>query len=493
MSSTARNILAYGIRGGTVLRYGGELCLALVGIALVPAIVAAFQGNAGFAVRAAVAAAVLAAAGVVLSRRREPAQLQPNEALVIVAMGYLLTALLMAWPLAADGLGPLDAVFHSVSAVTTTGLSTIGSMGARSASFLFTQAWMQWYGGFVIVVLAVFLIGPGAAAKELASSEGSETDVLSGTRVRAYQTLIVYSGLTLVGIALLIVLGAGWRDAVLHALSAISTGGFSSHDDSLRGLGGWPVQAGVTLISFAGAVSFVRYLGLVRVARGERAAKGLLWDAELATLAGSSVIVAVLLGLSMALLHRTSAIDALRAAPLLAVSAQTTTGFTPVDVGSLDEASKLVLIVSMFIGGDLGSTAGGVKIFRLLLIVRLVQLALLRPALPPHAVVRPALGQTPLAARDIQNAVGVVALFAVVELVSWLVFVAYGEPALDSLFDVVSATSTVGLSTGVTSPGLDPVLKGVLCLDMWMGRLEVLAVLVLFYPRTWLGRRSEAA
>ncbi len=83
----------------------------------------------------------------------------------------------------------------------------------------------------------------------------------------------------------------------------------------------------------------------------------------------------------------------------------------------------------------------------------------------------------------------IVFLFSAVVLVTWLAFLAFGYPALNSLFDVVSATATTGLSTGVTSSDLVPPLKALLCLDMLMGRLEILAVLTLFFPATWIGRR----
>ena len=82
-------------------------------------------------------------------------------------------------------------------------------------------------------------------------------------------------------------------------------------------------------------------------------------------------------------------------------------------------------------------------------------------------------------------------MFASVVLLSWAAFVAHGYDALDSLLEVVSATGTVGLSTGLSGPGLEPLLKLVLCADMWMGRLEILAVLVLLHPRTWAGRRAS--
>jgi trk system potassium uptake protein TrkH len=85
----------------------------------------------------------------------------------------------------------------------------------------------------------------------------------------------------------------------------------------------------------------------------------------------------------------------------------------------------------------------------------------------------------------------VLALFPVVILLSWLPFLAFGYDPLDALFEVVSAVGTVGLSTGIARPELEPLLKGVLCVDMWLGRLEILAILILFAPRTWIGRHRS--
>jgi len=111
--------------------------------------------------------------------------------------------------------------------------------------------------------------------------------------------------------------------------------------------------------------------------------------------------------------------------------------------------------------------------------------------MPGHAVHEPRLGGERLEPPEIQRALAVLLLFPLVLVLSWIPFLAAGHDPLDSLFEVVSATGTVGLSTGISAPGLDPALKGVLCLDMWLGRLEIIAVLVLLAPRTWFGRRAE--
>jgi len=491
MPAPAETTLAYAVRWTAICRYLGHLCLALVGIALIPAAFALMTGNLPFAWRTGVVATMLAALGVLMSRVGGPRELMTNEAMVVIAVGYLATATFMAWPLMADGLAPLDAMFHAMSAVTTTGLSTLASVEEHSPSLWFTQAWMQWYGGLVIVVLAVFLVGPGPAAKRLSANEMDHRDVLGGTRSRAVRTLVIYGGMTVIGVLLLRLLGAGWPDALLHTLTAISTGGFSSHDDSLLGLGGFPVQAGATVLGLTGAVSWAVYHNLLHRAAGAAGWNRDLLRGQVLALLAACVLATTLLVLTMSLVQGMPLNEVLRHAPLLAVSAQTTTGFSTMQVAALDDGSKLVLAAAMLIGGDFGSTAGGIKIFRLLILMRLLQLALLRTALPPHAVPRPSLGHGPLEERDTEDATAMVALYGLVVLGSWFAFLLHGYPAADSLFEVVSATATVGLSSGLSSPELAPVLKGVLVLDMWMGRLEILAVLILFHPRTWFGRRAE--
>ena len=184
-------------------------------------------------------------------------------------------------------------------------------------------------------------------------------------------------------------------------------------------------------------------------------------------------------------------IQALRHGALNAFSAQSTAGFATLDISQLNAGAKLTLIFSMLLGGGVGSTAGGIKILRLFILGQLLYIFLQRPGMPRQAVVEASLGRRRLETDEIQNALSIVFVFLAFIGISWLIFVGMGHNPLDSLFEVVSAIGTVGLSTGITAPGLHPVLKGVLCADMLLGRLEIIAWLMLFYPRTWIGRRLE--
>jgi trk system potassium uptake protein TrkH len=178
---------------------------------------------------------------------------------------------------------------------------------------------------------------------------------------------------------------------------------------------------------------------------------------------------------------------------LMGMSAQTTTGFSSMPVTALDNASKLVLIASMAVGGSVGSTAGGIKLLRLLLLLRMLQLVIRRAAMPRHAVVELHFGGRVVENAELVRALLPVTLFVAVMLVSWLPFLALGYEPLNALFEVVSAIGTVGLSSGITAPDLPLLLKGVLSADMLLGRLEFVAVLILLYPATWIGKRSVSS
>ena len=106
-------------------------------------------------------------------------------------------------------------------------------------------------------------------------------------------------------------------------------------------------------------------------------------------------------------------------------------------------------------------------------------------------MIKPQVGGHSLEGREIEHALLLILMFLLIILLSWFAFVAAGYAPLDALFEVVSATATVGLSTSITGPDLAPFLKGVLCLDMLLGRLEAVAILLVLYPRTWFGRRME--
>lgn len=480
--------LRYAVRFRVIFKYFGQLCLVLAVLTMVPLVMSLIFGERDITLRYAIVVCGLAGLGLGTVRLRAPSGMQSNEGMVLVALMFLFTPLVMCYPMMSAGLSFLDALFEAISGVTTTGLSTKATLVGAPATFLFSRAWMQWYGGLGIVVLSLALVmQPGLVAKSLAGTETETDDLVGGTRARAQRLLKVYGALTALGIIGSLLVGVGFFDAVLYTFAAVSTGGFAPYDESLATFG-WLAQGWITLLCLAGSIPLMFYHRMVREKR--RVAVEFLQAQAVviaSVIASLAVVASMRLGGGMAWPH------ALHHAPLLAFSAQTTAGFSSMPCAQLDAGSKLVLIFSMIAGGGLGSTAGGFKLLRLLMAASVFRLILLRTCLPKHAVIEPRLAGRRLQDEEIRSALLLILLFIVVVALSWLPFVAVGYGPLDSLFEVVSATGTVGLSVGLTSATLPALLKGVLCVDMLMGRLEIIAWLVMLYPGTWFGRRMEGA
>lgn len=478
--------LRYAVRFRVVFKYFGQLCLVLAVLTMVPLVKSLIFGERNITLRYAVVICGLAGLGLGMARLQAPSRVQANEGMVLVALMFLFTPLAMCYPMVSSGLSFLDALFEAISGVTTTGLSTKATLVGAQPTFLFARAWMQWYGGLGIVVLSLALVmQPGPVAKRLAATETETDDLVGGTRARAQRILKVYGFLTALGIVGSLALGVGFFDAVLYTFAAVSTGSFAPHDGSLATLG-WLAQWWITLLCLAGAIPLTLYYRMLLERR--RVAEDFL---QLQAVVIASVVVSLAVGASMRLSAGMAWPQVIHHAPLLAFSAQTTAGFSSMPCGQLDAGSKLVLIFSMLVGGGTASTAGGFKLLRLLIAASVFRLILLQTCLPRHAVIEPRLAGRRLQDEDIRAALLLILLFVVVVALSWLPFVAMGYSPLDSLFEVVSAIGTVGLSVGVTSATLPALLKGILCVDMLVGRLEIIAWLVMLYPGTWVGRRME--
>ena len=479
--------LRYPIRLKVVFKYFGKLNIVLAVLVLVPLGVSISFADYGISLRYGVIAAGLFAMGFGLSRLPGTKRIQTNEAMSLTALAFLFAPLLMAYPMMGSGLPFLDALFEAISAVTTTGLSTTATVSGKPQTFLFARAWIQWYGGLGIVVLALaIMIEPGVAARRLGNMGEYDDDLIGATRSHVRYILLVYGLLTAMGICLLLALESSGWNAVLYTFAAVSTGGFAPQDASLSALQSFPQQAAVIFLSMAGAISFIFYRRQIR-----EDWRLMFHDRQTQFFLLAAVFSALLLVLLLHFQNEFSWPMALRHGILNAFSAQSTAGFSSMDFSRLDGGSKLVMILSMLSGGCVGSTAGGIKILRLMVMARLIYLMILKAGLSKNASKGIKLTGKKLENDEIQNTLSIILLFVVFTVLSWFPFVAMGFDPLNSLFEVVSAIGTVGLSTGISAPDLHPLLKLILCADMLLGRLEILVWLVLLTPRNWIGKRWE--
>lgn len=485
--SNGQASLSYAVRLKVVAKFLGQLFIIQAVLILPPLFVTLMFGDYQIALRYIIVLLVALSLGIPTLRLQAPEHIQVNEALVVVTLAFVASPLFMLYPMHVAGLSVLDTFFEAVSGITTTGLTTIGNIEDKPPSFQFVRAWMQWYGGLGIVVLSVALLMKHQfAARRLTETSGSE-NLATTARTHARRMLGVYITISIAGFIVLYALTEDGFVALSHLLTSVSTGGFSTYNDSLAGFKNPHVAYAVIGLALLGAVPLPVYYHAVR--GNWRDAVG---DIEVRALLVLGLVSTTLLTW---LIYRSQHWGFAAAAEhglLVGFSAQTGAGFSSLNVDRLDNASKAVLMVSMFIGGGVGSTTGGIKLLRLLILLRLIQAMLQRTAMPSHAVNEPRLGDKTLDDDDIQRALILIMLFLAVIVLSWLIFLAFGYPSMNALFEVVSATDTVGLSTGITRTELHPVLKMVLCVDMLLGRLEIVALLVVLYPATWFGKRMKS-
>jgi len=478
--------LSYAVRLPVLAKYLGQLAFMLALLTLVPLGAAVIFQDYHIALRYLVVIAVLMIFWSVSRSIAEPMHIQTNEALTIVALAFVISPLLMTFPFMGSGFTFYNALFEAISAVTTTGLSVATDLANKPQSFLFARSWMQWYGGLGIVVLSVAMVmGNRVSSRSLSVPLGGET-LATTTRTHARQMLIIYGALTVTGIILVWVISGNGLMAINHVLAAVSTGGFSSFDNSLADIDSWYSRFAVISLSLCGAIPLPLYA--VICSKNWRTG---IRDTELLALVIAVIFVSLLLFLSLHFNSGMKLQDAAGHALFLGLSAQTTAGFSTLDLNSLDNSAKLSMIVSMIIGGSVGSTAGGIKLLRFLILLRLIQSVLQRTTMPSQAVQYPKLGGKVLEDTEVQRVLILILLFTGVIVVSWFAFLMYGYAPMDALFEVVSASATVGLSTGITTADMPAFLKFVLCMDMLLGRLEIIALLVVLYLPNWIGNRKE--
>ena len=433
-------------------------------LCVVPAIVALGTGDDATGWTLAPAALVAGGLAVLSFRLPPPDDATETEDAVAVALAFPLGVLLSFWPYLTHDLRLLDALFEAMSGITATGLTRYSDIEGQPFGIHFLRAWQEWVGGYAIVTLTVALLSRGAGgAKKMAQSDVAEDEGKDGEEspdlaVRSRWVTLVYAGLTALCVLIVWATGQTFGFSVLHGLTAVSTGGFSAQNDSL---GSVPMLAVWVLMGFSvlGAVSLSDYVRPFSGGEGLRKLAG--------TLAALIVLSAIVGGVVLlAEGPETTAYDAFQ----VAASAQTTTGFSVPTVPEMTDASKLAMVFSMFVGGDVGSTAGGVKLMRFAAL-----------AVMAYALLSRRSEATPKKREQASDALKLVAWWASITLLGWLALVLLGHGAVDALFEWSSALNNVGLTSGVSSAVDAPVLTRVLLiLAMWFGRVEILAAVLVF-------------
>ena len=471
----------------------GRLVLLLAGAMLAP-MVCSLVYREPEAKDFALASAITAVAGLALIVwGRERGEAYRREGILVVAGGWILASIFGALPyLFAGTFGdPMDALFESASGFTTTGASVMTEIEIHARGILFWRSFTQWLGGMGIIVLFVALLpelGPGARFLYKMEVPGPSAESLQ-PRIRDTAAILwkIYLALTGVETGLLMLCGMGLYDALTHTFSTLSTGGFSPRNGSVADFDSVAIELVIIVFMFLAGANFSLYYR-VWAGRGQR--WSLFRDAEfrLYTLISIGVTALITWDLLRYSTYRNPAQAALDST-FQTLSLLTTPGFATADFDGWPPLSRIVLVALMFVGGCAGSTAGSMKVMRMVIGVKSA-LREARLIFSPNNVLGVFVGGR----RVPDSVVHSVAGFFILYLSTWAVgalLLSIGGP------DIITTATASAATIGNIGPGLRAVGptanfaffgaadKGLMVILMWLGRLEVYSIAALFMRSFW--------
>ena len=415
-----------------------------------------------------------------------------RDVFLIVVLGWLGVGTVGALPFVFSGLmGPVNAFFESMAGITTTGASTVQVPEEVAPSLLLWRSLTQWAGGIGIVLLFVAvapLVGFGAAqlySAEVASpvAERLTPRIQDTAKILVY----VYGALTLGGVAALLLAGMGPFDAVNHALSTVSTGGFSTRSGSIAAFDSLAVELCVLVGMMLSGVNFALYFQATqgRLTRSLGNRELLAYLGIIAT--GTLVVTAALYAFD----YQASLVLALREALFQTVSLLTGTGFSTANWHAWDPLSQGLLMIFMAIGACAGSTSGGLKVIRAVLLARHATQDAFR-MVHPRAVTPLKLGSRVISERARTTFLGFFFVYVATLAIGTLLIALHQVPLGSAFGSVFACLNITGAALGqVGDPqffaSLPASAKGLLTFFMLMGRLELFTVLVLLTPAFWRG------
>ncbi|MDR2827319.1 MAG: TrkH family potassium uptake protein [Candidatus Adiutrix intracellularis] len=466
------------------------LFLALImGLMVIPALVIG-DGMAEVFFKSALVVSLCAGLLIRVGRRAVGDELRKRDGLAVVGLSWLMVSLLGALPYLGSGVifTFADALFESVSGFSTTGVTILTSLAKLSPIFLFWRCLTLWLGGMGIImlmlaVLPFFGLG-GVHFFKNESSMGQERFKPRVVKMVKFLWL-TYITLTILLLFLLRLGHLSWFEAVCYSFSIVSTGGFVLHDNSISYYDSCYLENISMLFMFLSSLNFVLYYQIIQ---GNW--RGIFLDSEVRTFVliigvCSLAIVIVLLGTGF----YDAPLTALRYALFQVVSVISTTGFFSTDWEQWPSFCQGLLLALFFVGGCSGSTSGGLKCVRWILLFKGIRRTFSQ-YIHPRAVIGIHLEKT-VVPEEVMIAVwSFSSIYIIIFIISALVLAAFGLDLLTAFSASASALGNVGLGLQAVGPtdsfaSFPSLAKIILSLEMILGRLEVFSFLILFIPGFW--------
>ena len=440
------------------------------------------------------AALLCLGAGVLLSMKKpEKTTYYAKEGYISVALGWIVMSIMGCLPFVFSGEIPFffDALFEIISGFTTTGASILTDVEAMPRGILFWRALTQWMGGMGVLVLFLALMprtGAGAVHLMRAESPGPiKSKLLPHVNDTAKVLYGIYIGLTTAEIVALCLAGMDLYDAVVHSFATISTGGFSTRNASIAAFGSPAITWIVAIFMFLSGINFslifISLRGHIRAALHSEELR--LYT--LLTLGSIGLIAASLMVQQSVPLGR-----ALKDSVFNAVSTVTTTGFATADFAQWPVFGQMLLVILMFTGACAGSTSGGIKVSRILLLGKLLHREIKKILHPKHISVITVDGQL-VEDRVVSSAAAYMVAYMIL-LLGGATLLAWDNLGFTESFTaVLTCLGNVGPGLGRLGPAgnfspFSGFSKVVMSLLMLLGRLELMPILVMLSPRMWRER-----
>jgi len=426
-----------------------------------------------------------------------PEDFYQNEAIVIVSLTWIVLALISSLPFLMTGTltSPIDAFFEAMSGMTTTGATVFCVENSESAlylgnqpkSILFWRALLQWLGGMGIIVLSVAILtklsSGGLSLLEAEAPGPSITRLKPKIKETAKILWYLYCLFTLMLIILLIGAGQGLYDSIYHAFTTLPTGGFSPHTDSIAYFPSIVQWIFIPFMIIAGTNFALHYQAF----KGNF--KKLFNNSEFKTYLG--IIAAAT---TIVTLYGTSFGISLRDSLFQTVSIMTTTGYTTAAFDKWPELLRLLLLILMFIGGSAGSTGGGIKVMRVLLIFKMIKRKF-KEFINPRRVEVVRMGDTVVDEKVLNTVVMFFCAYLIIFVIGTFIMVALTRDMVTGIAASATTLGNVGPGLGLVATDFRAVPESgrlIMAIFMWIGRLEVFTAIALFSPQLYKKRKLRS-
>jgi len=433
-------------------------------------------------------------AGLILAlwagKNEKDTLLSHRDGIAIVTIGWITTALFGALPFLFSGAIPnfTNAYFESISGFTTTGATIFSEIESLPKGILLWRSQTQWLGGMGIIVLSIAVLpflGVGGMQLYKAEIPSPVVDKLKPRISDTAKTLWkVYILITTLQVILLVTSGMSFFDSVCHAFCTLPTGGFSTKNASIAHFDSAYCQGIIVVFMLLAGINFSLHYRLIK---GDLKIFGK--DSECRVFLFLVLIFTLVITLNIYGAIYPSISTAFRHAIFQVTSIITTTGFITADYETWPALSQLILLVCMFFGAMAGSTGGGIKIMRVMLLIRHGYQEIFR-IIHPHAVTTVKLGGRPVPHDILRSVLGFFILYLGLFVAATLIMSAFGLDIISAISAVASSIGNIGPGLGVVGPvdnyfGICVSGKWVLIFCMLLGRLEIYTVIVLLTPEFW--------